>query len=89
MRKSLHSIFLSCLKASLLVEKQQVSGLNISEALQLKAHLMMCKRCAEYKLQSVFISKGIKTKMESGGFNIQISNVELDKVQTKILSNLF
>jgi len=86
MRKSLHGIFLSCLKASQLVEKQQVFGLSTSEAIQLKAHLLMCKGCDEYKSQSLFISKGIRNKIKKGDLNIQISLEELTMVQAKILA---
>jgi len=88
MRKSLHSIFLSCLKASQLVEKQQVFGLSSSEVIQLQAHLLLCKGCNAYKSQSLFISKGIREKIEKGDVDIHISKEELDRVKTRILSEI-
>jgi hypothetical protein len=88
MRKSLHSVFLSCLKASQLVEKQQIFGLSASELIQMKAHLLICKGCNEYKIQSFFIAKGIKEKIEKGETYIQISSEELDRVKKLILSKL-
>ena len=88
MRKSLHGVFLSCLKASQLVEKQQIFGLNISELIQMEAHLLICKGCNQYKIQSLFIAKGIKEKIEQGETHIQISSEELERVKTQILSKL-
>ena len=89
MRKTLHSLFLSCLKAGLLVEKQQLTPLTTSECIQLQAHLLLCRGCKAYKTQSHLISKSIKEKMENDGSNIRISAGELESIKAQILSRLF
>jgi len=59
MKKIMHTLFLSCLKATELVEKKIHFGLSAKEKLQLKMHKMMCDACTSYEKQSVFLEKGI------------------------------
>jgi len=88
MKGLLQTILLSCLKATLLVEKDQISGLNPAERIQLKVHLSLCDGCRDYKDQSIFIGKSIRQKIESGDVNIQISKEELERIKGQILSKL-
>jgi hypothetical protein len=59
MKKLMHKLFLSCLKATELIEKRLHFKLSIKEKLQLKVHKMMCSACSNYEKQSIFIEKGI------------------------------
>jgi hypothetical protein len=59
MKKLTHKLFLSCLKATELIEKRLHFKLSIKEKLQLKVHKMMCSACSNYEKQSIFIEKGI------------------------------
>ena len=59
MKKLMHKLFLSCLKATELIEKKLHFKLSVKEKLQLKMHKMMCSACSNYEKQSVFIEKGI------------------------------
>ena len=52
-------LFLSCLKATELIEKKIHFGLSLIEKMQLKAHKMMCDVCTNYEKQSLLIEKGI------------------------------
>ncbi len=55
----MHKLFLSCLKATELIEKRLNFKLSVKEKLQLKVHKMMCSACSNYEKQSLFIEKGI------------------------------
>lgn len=59
MQKLFNLLFLSCLKATELVEKQMHFKLSASEKIQLKLHKSMCKACQMYEKQSNFIEKGL------------------------------
>jgi hypothetical protein len=59
MKKLMHRLFLSCLKATELIEKRLHFKLSRKEKLQLKVHKMMCSACSNYEKQSIFIEKGI------------------------------
>jgi hypothetical protein len=62
MKKIMHKLFLSCLKATELVEKKMHFGLTTRERLQLKMHKMMCDACTSYEKQSIFLEKGISMR---------------------------
>ena len=59
MKKLSHILFLSCLKATELIEKKLHFHLSTKERLQLKMHKMMCTACTLYEKQSTFLEKGI------------------------------
>lgn len=60
MKKLMHMLFLSCLKATELIEKKINFRLSSKERVQLKAHKMMCSACSNYEKQSLFIEKGLE-----------------------------
>jgi hypothetical protein len=62
MKKIMHKLFLSCLKATELVEKKMHFGLTAKERVQLKMHKMMCDACTSYEKQSIFLEKGISLR---------------------------
>jgi hypothetical protein len=59
--KIMHFLFLSCLKATELIEKKFHFKLSFSESIQLKLHKLMCDACKTYEKQSGIIEEGIKT----------------------------
>ena len=59
MKKISYILFLSCLKATELIEKKLHFHLSAKERLQLKMHKMMCTACTRYEKQSTFLEKGI------------------------------
>ncbi|MBW6480770.1 MAG: hypothetical protein K0B37_15175 [Bacteroidales bacterium] len=59
MQKLFKVLFLSCLKASELVEKKMHFQLSFTEKIQLQLHKSMCNACTLYEKQSNFIEKGI------------------------------
>ncbi len=60
MQKLMHILFLSCEKATELIEKKIHFKLSFRESLQLKLHKLMCDPCAKYEIQSGFIEEGIR-----------------------------
>jgi hypothetical protein len=83
MKKIMHILFLSCLKATELIEKKFHIKLSFREKLQLKLHKMMCEFCSRYEKQSIFIEKGIS--------NIQKKEpipMDLEKLKERISLNL-
>jgi hypothetical protein len=60
MDKLLHILFLSCKKATELIEKNLHVKLNWLENIQLKVHKMMCTACNNYEKQSKLIDKGLE-----------------------------
>ena len=60
MKKIMHFLFLSCLKATELIEKKFNFKLSLKEKIQLKMHKMMCDACTNFEKQSEFLEKGIE-----------------------------
>jgi hypothetical protein len=60
MNKQLQVIFLSCKKATLLIEMSQNKPLSIRKKIQLSAHLRLCERCNRYQKQSLLIEGMLK-----------------------------
>ena len=60
MKKLMHALFLSCLKATELIEKKFYVKLSFKEKLQLKLHKMMCDACSMYEKQSSILEKGME-----------------------------
>ena len=64
MKKLNHILFLSCLKATELIEKKFHFKLSFTERLQLKIHKMMCDACRQYENHSLIIEKGIASSLK-------------------------
>ena len=60
MKKIMHFLFLSCLKATELIEKKFNFKLSLKEKIQLKMHKMMCDACTNFEKQSEFLEKGME-----------------------------
>lgn len=59
MKKIMHILFLSCLKATELMEKKLHFEVSFKDKLQLKVHKMMCSACTNYEKQNLLIEKSI------------------------------
>lgn len=64
MKKLMHILFLSCKKATELIEKKLHFRLSMIEKMQLKMHKMMCSACTHYEKQSELIEEGIAKSKE-------------------------
>jgi hypothetical protein len=56
----MNRLFLSCLKATELIEKKLHFSLSRKEGYQLRMHKMMCNACRKYENHSYFIDKNLK-----------------------------
>lgn len=79
----MHKLFLSCLKATELIEKELQIKLSVKERLQLKIHTMMCSACSNYQKNTEFIENGlhnIQTK--------EISQEEITELKKSIITKI-
>lgn len=84
-KQVMNTLFLSCLKASELIEKKMHIRLSFTERMQLKAHKMMCKACTMYEKQSIIIEKGIEWHMHQTKNENDIDTEQLiNQIKTKL-----
>ena len=83
MKKLSKILFISCLKASELIEKKIELKLNFIEKIQLKMHKMVCEACTRYEKQSLYIDKSFKSL--AGKTEI---NTDLKQLKSQIANKL-
>lgn len=76
MKKIMHLLFLSCLKATELIEKQFHFKISFSERLQLKLHKSMCKACTNYEKQSLVLEEGIREHIKKENLQGDVSKLK-------------
>jgi hypothetical protein len=64
MKKIMNMLFLSCLKASELIEKKIHFRLSFMEKIRLSVHKSMCDACTRYEKQSILLEKGISSSQK-------------------------
>ena len=77
MKKLMHILFLSCLKATELIEKKFHFKLSIKERLQLKMHKMMCEACTKYEKHSTLLEKGISQSLKTLHTDDELQNLKM------------
>ena len=85
MKKLMQFLFLSCLKATELIEKKLHFTLSFKEKLQLKVHKMMCDACTHYEKQNIIIEKGIANLHDIKEVDTE---EDLDELKKTILEKL-
>jgi len=83
MKKVMHILFLSCRKATEIIEKKLRFKLSMIEKMQLKMHKTMCNACTRYEKQSELIEKGIAKSKEK-----DFSQAELEQLKKMINQKL-
>jgi hypothetical protein len=68
----MHFLFLSCRKATELIEKKIHFKLSFSESVQLKIHKSLCDACTKYEKQSILIDKRIIARQEKAPMQIDV-----------------
>lgn len=76
-------LFLSCQKATELIEKKLHFRLSFKEKLQLKIHKLMCEACQRYEKQSELLDKGIANAYK----RIQLDD-SMDGLKKRIVKSL-
>ncbi len=85
----MHILFLSCLKATEIIEKGLHFKLSWKEKLQLKAHKMMCDACSRYEKQSIFLDRAIKAGHDvDAGHGIEPAKAEIKELKDRISKKL-
>jgi len=59
-KRIMNILFLSCMKATELLEKKLHFSLSKKEKYQLKMHKAMCDACRRYDRQNIFIDESLK-----------------------------
>jgi hypothetical protein len=80
----MQKLFLSCLRATELIEKKFCFKLSLKEKLQLKGHKMMCNACSNYEKQSGIIDDGIARSLNKH----HITPEEVKQLKDKINQHL-
>ncbi len=81
-------IFLSCQKATELMEKKINFQLSTIEGIQLNLHKYVCDACLQYEKQSILLEKWITKKEVETDKNLpQVSEKEVDELKEKILKH--
>jgi len=83
MKKLMHIFFLSCLKATELIEKKFHVKLSFKEQLQLSLHKMMCDACSMYEKQSAILEKGMELQ-----HNHEHEECDIEQLKKQIASSL-
>lgn len=87
--KIMHTLFLSCLKATEIIEKGLNFKLSRKEKLQLKVHKMMCDACSRYEKQSLFLDKAIKEGHDlDSERDIEPASSEIKEIKERINKKL-
>ncbi|MBE0638730.1 MAG: hypothetical protein IH598_09425 [Bacteroidales bacterium] len=80
MKKLIHILFLSCIKATELIEKNFHFKLSRKEKMQLRIHTIMCDACKCYENQSAFLEKAIAASLHK-----ELIDSELKEAKEKII----
>ncbi len=76
----MHFLFLSCLKATELIEKKLHIKLSVKEKLRLKMHKSMCNACRRYDKQSKIMDTALKNyKIDMPHINIEELKLNIKK----------
>jgi len=81
MTKIMHLLFLSCLRATELIEKQFHFKLTVLERLQLMIHKSMCKACSDYEKQSAVLEHGIQKQLKNQAIQVDVSKLKQDIIR--------
>ncbi len=76
MKKLMHILFLSCRKATELIDKRLLFRLSFREKLQLTLHKTMCSACRMYEKQGLLIEKGIASQVKEITPRIDVEQVK-------------
>jgi len=78
----MHFLFLSCLKATELIEKKLHIQLSFKEKLRLKMHKSMCNACRRYDKQSKIMDEALKKH------SLKIANIDVEELKLNIKNKI-
>ena len=83
MKKLMHILFLSCFKATELVEKRMHIKLSFKENIQLRIHLLICDACSSYEKQSLILERGIREMKPDEEIKVDIKELK-NRINSKL-----
>jgi hypothetical protein len=84
MKGLMSQFFLTCKRATELVEKQQTVGLTVLEYVRLKSHLGMCTTCAIYAVFSRKVAVLLKQLLHRESEQMQLNSSLKQRINDKI-----
>ena len=78
MKKIMNILFLSCLKATEMIEKKLLFSLSLSEKIRLSMHKAMCDACTLYEKQSITLDKALSGSGKREEIIIDLNNFKKD-----------
>lgn len=87
MNNAMHSVMLSCDKATFFITKKEYVKLSCKENLQLKMHLMGCKLCRSFNDQNEIISNKLKVLQEDPPQG-KLSDTKKNEIQQSLDTNI-
>ncbi len=80
----LMKMMINCEQATYLVDKQQYTSLGFKETFDLKLHLMTCKHCRLYKVESHLMTGNISKMLSSTREELKLSEEQKKKILERI-----
>jgi len=87
MRKIMNILMLSCRKATELIERRSLFGIDMFRKIQLFMHLKACDACKNYETHSNHIDLAVQKHLENANKDKVISN-QIDSFKEKLISEL-
>ncbi|KFE96884.1 hypothetical protein [Chryseobacterium luteum] len=87
LRKFIHILFLSCSKATMLMEKRNAQAISRKEDWQLSLHLKICKWCRAYEEKLKILDDILKRKLFRKE-NTEINDSDIEGFKDKIIEKL-
>lgn len=81
-------IMITCRHATELIERQSLRAPTVGEKLKLRLHLMMCKPCKQYSIQSSLID-AVLHRIYSEFKEASLRTVKGNPITKKIIASLF
>lgn len=81
----MNKLFLTCKKATELIERKHLDKISCKNGLQLNFHLIICKACSAYSKHSLLIHKALERHFRKEVEQLEMNNDELKK---RIISKL-
>lgn len=81
MKKVMNILFLSCAKATELIEKKLLFRLTLSERIRLTMHKAMCDACSMYEKQSNLLDKALSATDETEVKKTDINGLKKDIIE--------
>ena len=93
MKALMHTLMLSCTKATEFIEKKSIDGLSLTDNIRLSMHTALCSACKQYAKQSVLLNAALLQQLnETPEKNIKnkflLESQARERIQKELEKNL-